>query len=283
MFARIIYYVADFLTVDEELLTAKRISKFIEDNVQLMVDDKHFGDWDYLRQFLSDVDYRFYDVYGKQSSLVSGEKAFVVLFDEPPSDVAWNEVELYLRGETQVCPLLRLPPAQVVKAEETVQEGDGSVEFVYATREDWKKYNAILEGKNCYDLTCEFLQDLDICLYEVVKPFGGGTFTLVIRDFKAKGELSELPFFYGFFVSKKWGEMNDIKFLQHWWNEWKMPGEFDIEGLLDKVYQQSVWRKEGTEILEPLPEPELYLRTLDTVKEKLYSIYGDEVKILKSQ
>lgn len=115
--------------------------------------------------------------------------------------------------------------------------------------------------------TCEkkVIEDRNLLLVQVNKPYTDRPYTAVIRDFQQRGMR---PFFTALFVSNSWGLcQGDIDFLKNYWDA-EMDGDFDLERML----------KEDTEACypsathSPRGEPEVYrksiLETLATLKDK---------------
>lgn len=114
-----------------------------------------------------------------------------------------------------------------------------------------------------YGFSCAHIEDRDMLLASIEKPYTDLPFTLVIREFKERGYL---PIFSGLFISKAWGVCSaDIVFLSKLWVHLKMKGEFNLE----KIMEEAVARCLPSDTHIPEPEPELYRRTIDEVKQTL--------------
>lgn len=114
-------------------------------------------------------------------------------------------------------------------------------------------------GNDFYNLETRFLEDLDIMLYEVTKPFTDLPYTSVTRNYSKKGHK---PFFTDLFICQSWGVARaDIAFLKHTWEQFKMAGEFDLDAMMQEAIEKCL----PSETNIPEPEPEVYRRSLNDV------------------
>ena len=114
----------------------------------------------------------------------------------------------------------------------------------------------INRGNDFYNLETRYLEELDIMLYEVKKPFTDLPYTSVTRHYSKKGHK---PFFTDLFICQSWGvARSDISFLKHTWNQFKMEGGFDLETMMEEAVQKCL----PSETHIPEPEPEVYRRSL---------------------
>lgn len=121
-------------------------------------------------------------------------------------------------------------------------------------------------GDDFYSLETRYLEEDDIMLYEVKKPFTDLPYTSITRNYSNKGHT---PFFTDLFICNSWGvARSDVAFLKHTWGQFKMEGEFDLEELMKKATEKCL----PSETNIPEPEPEVYRRdlltVLDIIKEK---------------
>lgn len=123
--------------------------------------------------------------------------------------------------------------------------------------------NTILENEH-YQVQSKEIQKIDTCLIQVDKPFCDLPYTLVIRDFKKRGLI---PFFTGLFICESWGvSRKDTEFLAKLWEQWNMPGKFDLDSMLKDAVAKCY---PSTEESFVDAEPEVYRRTIDQVMEKI--------------
>lgn len=111
-------------------------------------------------------------------------------------------------------------------------------------------------GNDFYNLETRYLEELDIMLYEVKKPFTDLPYTSVTRNYSKKGHK---PFFTDLFICQSWGvARSDISFLNHTWTQFKMEGAFDLETMMAEAVAKCL----PSETNIPEPEPEVYRRSL---------------------
>jgi len=112
-----------------------------------------------------------------------------------------------------------------------------------------------------YSFRYHHIEEDDIMLFEVCKPFTETPYTSVIRSFSINGPK---PFFSSLYICTSWGvSRHDLPFLKHLWEvEFHFNLlEFDMDAML----------KEATEACYPSPgmipqlEPEVYRRTIEQV------------------
>lgn len=122
------------------------------------------------------------------------------------------------------------------------------------------------EDKNkFYSFRYFHLEEDDIMLFEVCKPFTDLPYTSVIRSFSIVGPK---PFFPSLYICTTWGvSRHDLPFLKHLWEV-----EFHYN-VLD--FNMDSMLKEATEACYPSPgmipqlEPEVYRRSIEQVIETL--------------
>lgn len=110
-----------------------------------------------------------------------------------------------------------------------------------------------------YDLHTFYIEEDDIMIYEVLKPFTDLPYTAVTRNYSKKGHL---PFFTDLFICQSWGvARSDILFLKSCWDYLLMTGDFNLDKLLKDATEKCL----PGENYIPEPEPEVYRRTLKDV------------------
>ena len=156
-----------------------------------------------------------------------------------------DKTELVEKGEL----IMKKPHTEVLKEMEDVE----------MEKDDQKQ--------SYYSFRYEHLEEDDIMLFEVCKPYTDLPYTSVVRTFSLTGPKAFFPSLY---VCTSWGVSRyDLSFLKHLWEtEFHFdPKDFDMEMML----------KEATEACYPSPgmipesEPEVYRRTIENVKETLAS------------
>lgn len=115
-----------------------------------------------------------------------------------------------------------------------------------------------------YDFNCMYFAERDTKLYQVNTGHSDLPYTVVVRDFKNRGDV---PFFTGLFACESWNNpytlehTHAIGFLRQLWMHLEMEGAFDLEALL-KEATEACYPKPG---YVPVAEPEVYRRTIDEV------------------
>lgn len=118
-------------------------------------------------------------------------------------------------------------------------------------------------GTDYYNLETRYLEEDDVMLYEVTKPFTDLPYTSVTRNYSKKGHL---PFFTDLFIAPSWGvARSDIAFLNYTWKEFKMEGDFNLDELMKTAIQKCT----PNEDFIPEPEPTVYRRDIQSVIEIL--------------
>ena len=116
-----------------------------------------------------------------------------------------------------------------------------------------------------YGYRHEYLEEDDIMLYEITKPYTDLPYTSLIRNFSTKGHKAFFPTLY---ICPSWGVSRyDLPFLQSLWSqEFGFPAEeFDMDNML-QMATDACYPKEG---MIPEPEPEVYRRVIEDVKHTL--------------
>jgi hypothetical protein len=117
------------------------------------------------------------------------------------------------------------------------------------------------EENKCYTFTSQYLEEDDIMLYQICKPFTDLPYTSVLRDYSKKGPTR---FFSSLFVCPSWGVSRfDVPFLEYIWkHRLNMDGVFDMDQLLREATEACYPRDDG---VVPETEPEVYRRALSDV------------------
>jgi len=161
----------------------------------------------------------------------------ILLGEEVSKEVLEKGASLILQPEKQTCAL---------QTEEAVEED---------------------EDKKYYSFTSQLLEEDDIMLYQVCKPYTDLPYTSVIRNFSTKGPIR---FFSSLFVCPSWGVSRfDVPFLEYIWNQQlKMDGVFNMDTLLREATEACYPREDG---VIPETEPEVYRRSIADVINTLNS------------
>lgn len=124
---------------------------------------------------------------------------------------------------------------------------------------------AIME--NYYFFRKVLIEEKDVMIFEVTKPFCDRPYTTLVRDFSINGSRD---FFTNLFISSSWGICReDINFLAYCWRQLEMAGDFDLDGLM-KAHVERCTPQEGR---IPDNEPEVYRKPIEAVLEHLERKY----------
>ena len=111
-----------------------------------------------------------------------------------------------------------------------------------------------------YQFKMEAVKSMDAMMYEVRKPFADLPYTVIIRDFS---DVGHERFFTSLFICSSWGvAVNDVPFLLRIWKYLDMPGEMDLDELLEKHTKACYPSADGP----GCPEPKVYRKTMEEVK-----------------
>lgn len=250
-----------FVDVPNTVEQANQIKALTKTGYSILVDSIHKRDYHYLhkntvsaRMFVQeDEDLFMFDRNDlKQDMLLVPD--FAVIFHDDTEIINADWVRIYKFIEQH---LYDLP----LDKENTELVEDLLGKPVTMAAEPANEEIIIARGNDFYNLETKFLEEEDIMLYEVTKPFTDLPYTSVTRNFSKKGHL---PFFTDLFICQSWGvARNDIMFLKHTWEQFKMDGVFDLEALMKAATEKCL----PSETNLPEPEPEVYRRDLKHVEE----------------
>lgn len=240
-------------TLDE----AKLIQTFHDLGYSTFVDGKHKNDYGWLMQnievgklFIYDSDevYMFSKDQLDKDMIFTPDFAVVFNSDAIVTDEQWDNIHLYLK---QHLTDEMIDMTNTMKVHEML----GKPTYVKATLPEVEPPTQ----QTHYSFDCRFLEEDDIMLYQVIKPFTDLPYTSVTREYSRKGHI---PFFTDLFICQSWGvARNDIGFLQHMWTELKMDGEFNLDALMKDATEKCY----PSDSAIPSAEPEVYRRCIDDV------------------
>lgn len=261
---------------------AKLVNTFNDLGYSTFCDGIHGKDYQWLvknvvvgKLFIFDGD----QVYMFNTSDLSQDMPFLpdfaMIFNEDATVTAenWDCIHTYLEQHLTDA---MIDMTNTMKAHELL----GKPTFEKAALEDVP----LQKQQDYYSFTPRLLEEKDIMLYEVRKPFTDLPYTSVTRNYSRKGHV---PFFTDLFICQSWGvSRSDIAFLKHLWSELKMDGEFNLEELM-KAATEKCYPSENN---MPEPEPEVYRRGLDDVvtilsekEQKQLRIIPDFIKATRTQ
>lgn len=181
---------------------------------------------------------------------------FVIIFhdDKIVSSNDWKNIHQYLEEHLTDS---MIDMTNTMKVHEVMGK---PLEMKSEAINDIKEEFENLKCKNdFYDLNTRFLEDEDIMLYEVVKPFTDLPYTSITRNYSKKGHK---PFFTDLFICQSWGVARaDIMFLKSCWTFLQMVGEFNLDVLLKEATDKCLPSENNI----PEPEPEVYRRDINSV------------------
>ena len=243
----------------------KLIKTFHALGYSTFIDGKHKSDYGWLMKniavgklFIYDDDevYMFDKEQLDQNMMFTPDFALVCNDTDVISEKEWDQIHLYLKQHLT---------DQIIDMTNTmkVHEMLGKPTYEKAVMNEIEP----AKQQSHYSFDCKHLEDEDIMLYQVIKPFTDLPYTSVTRNYSKKGHI---PFFTDLFICQSWGvARNDIAFLKFMWSELGMDGEFDLDNLM-KSATESCYPSE-TSI--PNSEPEVYRRSISDViiilKEKI--------------
>lgn len=256
---------------------AKIVKTFHDLGYTTFVDGIHRNDYDWFsknvvvgRLFIYDGDEVYMFEKEKLSPTMEFTPDFMLIFNEDAqiSLEQWDAIHLYVKqhltGDV-------IDMTNAMKVHEWL--GKSTCETAVLPEVELTRPN------EHYQFECKLLDQEDIMLYEVVKPFTDLPYTSVTRRFSEKGHI---PFFTDLFICQSWGvSKNDIGFLKHMWAHLEMDGDFDLDSLM-KAATEKCYPSDNR---IPEPEPEVYRRGLEDViqilqekKSKIVRIIPDFIK-----
>jgi hypothetical protein len=234
------------------------IVKTIQQRFPVMVDAVHQNDVDYLKKNFTNA--RFFFVSEFISTCAPEElyliaPDFVVSFNDDfeITEKQWVSISRYF--ENMIFPEFKHP-------EEITQVATALLnQFLSPAPISLPAEFQEPEMKQHYELYTKHVEDRDVMLIQVEKPFCDLPYTVVIRGFSQKGFIS---FFTDLFICDSWGvSRKDYEFLKQVWDYWKMEGVYDLDNMLHKATQRCF----PQENQQPEAEPEVYRRPIENVLE----------------
>lgn len=229
------------------------IAKFEANNHRVLVDSLHKHQVNWIIRNYTDSPHRIY--YAESTELYDGivkeldEKSpfsFIAHFNigETINNADWVYIRLYLKSILYNQKMPRLTRRL------TAMLNDSHTELL----ECKDLIEDQMESDPCYSFKKAIFEDRNIALCEIVKPVivkyedkrcekqmveSSIPYTIVIRNFATRGFY---PAFWSLFVCDSWGRDNkDIQFLKALWSDLKMPGEFDMDNILENGMKECNW------------------------------------------
>lgn len=159
---------------------------------------------------------------------VSGPPHFIIHFneDDPKSEQDWQDISIYLDSI-----LLDGTGFDTSRGKELCVPSDKTLplnEIEHVEDTDLVKH---IDAKNIHYLfETRFLEELDIMIVSVTKPYVYLPFTIICKNYSVNGNIE---FFTDLFVDPQWGNVEaDKLFLEYAWPATGNRGELDIDSLL---------------------------------------------------
>lgn len=270
-----------FVDIPNTMEQAHQISTFNRLGYTTLVDSIHGKNYTWLyrnsengRFFIQEKEelYMFSREDLKKEMLLVPDFAVIFPDDKTLEDYEWSRIYKYLEAHLT-------DAMEDVENTEKVQQLLEKPVVATAVAENTLNEPQISKESDFYNLDTRYLENEDIMLYEVTKPFTDLPYTSVTFNYSAKGHK---PFFTDLFIAPSWGvAQNDIQFLKHVWEKFNMEGEFNLDKMLKEATENCV----PGECHVPAPEPVVYRRTiLDVIdilaikKERSKKVIPDFIK-----
>ncbi len=238
-----------------------------------MVDAVHHNDMDYFKRNYK-CNYRLFHLSEFLSSCLVENLEYApdfgICFSEKMTvtEKDWICIERYI--ETLFFPDTKVAPVITQNAKDLLDFA--KVQEPLNVPEDWE-----IPLNSYYALESMHIENQDICIIQVEKPFCDLPYTVVIRNYSRKGLRS---FFTDLFICNSWGvATKDYLFLKNLWGHWGMEGELNLDQMLLEATQRC-FPDEDVEI-EKTPkgtvkfkkladtEPEVYRKPMKDVVERI--------------
>lgn len=240
------------------------ITKLIKKGYGPMVDALHSTSYDWFVQNVKPCPHRLFTIDEKDEEIL-----FYIVDELEPSIMFAPDVLIYFNEDyaTESTSWVyikhwlhfvlfdSLETEYVIKGEELMKKPYCEVKTI-----DEIEMQKQEEGH--YSLRKEYIEEDDIMLFEVCKPYTDLPYTSVIRSFSLKGSK---PFFTSLYICPSWGVSRyDLPFLKFVWsNDFGFDAaEFDMDLFL-KEATEACYPQPG---MVPEPEPEVYRRSIEDVK-----------------
>lgn len=263
----------------------QQLGRFEMDKLNCVLDEVHYEQVEYLKKQYQGVPNRIYDQDICFSSYDSNDKAIIVYFNEDREvrNEEWEIIEEYLKGSVnaeQLGPLLKTFYGESIAPESTIDDhkelkvdnGDVVVEEKFATKEEWQIYNKTLQKpKTEYDIKMDYLEDIDVHLYQMTKSTLSEPYTFACKNRKQVGDF---PFFFAFLNHPSWRGQEDLNVFKQMWEWFEMPGKFDPNKITDTGIENGKPRivEQGETKYAVFPDSggKMYKKELNMVKRIIY-------------
>lgn len=252
------------------------INEFNEKKFAHLVDSIHLNNEYYLKKNFSHVPHRlvYVSVYNLVARLTFEEikdfespkktPDFILYFDESEelTDKDWEFLCKYFDRlfNYDILPFVNQrgyylletakEPAEIAWHEYKLPEITEKVDSMVCDTDSVEEY---------YDFKEKFVNERDVALFEIRKPYTDLPYTMVVREFSKVGYL---PLFSGFYIEMSWGvSPKDDAYLRFLWDQLKMEGDCDLE----KLQKERALKCYPAKGVMPDPPPEVYRKSIDDV------------------
>ncbi len=224
-----------------------------------MVDAVHHNDMEYFKRNYQ-YNYRLFHLSEFLSSCLVEDldyaPDFGVCFSEKMTvtEKDWVCIERHI--ETLFFPEIRVNPVITQNAKDLLEFARGQEPL--SIPEEWE-----VPLTSYYSVESIHIENQDICVIQVEKPFCDLPYTVVIHEYSKKGLKS---FFTDLYSCYSWGvSTKDYVFLKNLWVNWAMEGEFNLDQMLLEATRRCFPDENG--VIEA--EPKVYRRPMKDVVEKI--------------
>lgn len=129
-----------------------------------------------------------------------------------------------------------------------------------------------------YEFKKKYLEDIDVCLYEVQRCSSETPFTVVVNNFKKVYNECDKVFFTDIYGSNAWDcdkiyARYDYTFLCKLWVHLGLDGNFDMDIVKQKI--DSCYPERMLDGTPPVQEPRVYRKKMDECVSHVYSLFGN--------
>lgn len=129
-----------------------------------------------------------------------------------------------------------------------------------------------------YDFEKKYLEDIDVCLYQVKRSPNDVPFTVVVNNFKKVYNMEDKVFFTDIYGSNAWDSNKiyaryDYTFLCKLWKYLGLSGEFNMEIVKERI--AACFPDRLAEGIPPQQEPRVYRKSIDDCVSHVYKIFGN--------
>lgn len=262
---KFIVFTSNPASADESML----IEAFIKYGINPLVDSINHNNYHWFRKNFEKIPHKFFHVELdtvhpftlddlEEEMILTPDLA--VYFNHDEQDIPWETIQLWLG-------YFMTPEGKIYhELTQDIQDFISQLDIsplqppIISPPPTQKESNL---QNTSYKFRLEHLTDLDICVYEVIKPHTELPYTSITRNFSTIGHKQ---FFGDLFICESWGVCSaDIHFLRKVWPHLGMQEEYNP----DEIYRERVEACFPTPNQVPSSEPEVYRRGMEEVIQRL--------------